>query len=242
MESNIKASFIPDKLPTTEGKGGSSRPSSTGSAADILILISVVILAVALALSAGVFLYDSYLDANVQKKSEQLQRAQQAFEPALVQELVRLDLRLQAAGDVLARHLAPSEIFSLLEELTLQSVSYSSFDYSVNEDDTISIRMKGKARNVNGVALQANVFGQHNAISSPIFSDLDLVGDGVTFSVSAIVNPSSLRYTTVFSQYSSGVEDTDIFQEETLPVDENAQSTEEFGAFGGEPEEEVVEQ
>lgn len=242
MESNIKASFIPDKMPNAQ-RGASAPKSSSGSAADILMLVAVVILAVALALSAGVFLYDSFLDANVQKKGEQLQRAQQAFEPALVEELVRLDLRLQAAGDVLARHLAPSEIFNLLEELTLQSVSYSSLDYSINEDDTIAIRMKGKAGSVNAVALQASVFGQHNAIISPIFSDIDLVSDGVTFSVSAIVNPTSLRYTTVFSQYSAGVEENTIFEDDSSSeTDENAESTENFGDFGSLPDEESVTQ
>ena len=233
MESNIKASFIPDKMPSAQGRGSSIKHSS-GSAADILILIAVVILAVALALAAGVFLYDSYLNANVQNKSQQLQRAQQAFEPQLVEELVRLDLRLLAAGDVLARHLAPSEIFSLLEELTLESVSYSSLDYSVNEDDTISIKMRGKARNVNGVALQANVFGRHNAITNPIFSELDLVGDGVSFNVSAIVNPSALRYTTVFSQYSSGIEESNPFDEQAAEVIPG--EGDDFGSFGSSPE------
>ncbi len=209
--------------------GGSAPKAPSGSAVDILMLVAVVILAVSLALSAAVFLYDSFLNANVQRKGEQLQRAQQAFEPALVEELVRLDLRLQAANDVLSRHLAPSEMFNLLEELTLQSVSYSSLDYSINEDETIAIRMKGKADSVNAVALQASVFGQNNAIVSPIFSDIDLVSDGVAFSVSATVNPAALRYTTVFSQYSTGVESEPAFEGENSAGVQEADS---FGDFG----------
>ncbi|MBL4644609.1 MAG: hypothetical protein JKX80_01955 [Candidatus Pacebacteria bacterium] len=237
MESNIKASFIPDKMPTGRPNGG-ARPSSGGGAGDILILIAIVTLAASLALAAGVFLYDRFLDANVQKKDGQLVRAQQAFEPDLIRELVRLDLRLQAADSVLAQHLAPSELFNLLEELTLQSVAYDSLDYSVEDDNTIQIKLKGKARSVNGVALQASVFGQHNAIVNPIFSDLDLVHDGVSFKVSAAVNPSALRYTTVFTQYSAGIEDTsafdsfddfgDTFNDSNVDVSESN-----FGDFGG---------
>ncbi len=199
-------------MPASQHKGAPSY-SSGGGAGDIFILVAIVALAAALALAAGVFLYDRFLDANVQKKSEQLERARQAFEPALIQELVRLDSRLQAADDVLARHLAPSELFNLLEELTLQSVAYDSLDYTVGEDDTIEIRMRGKARSVNGVALQASVFGQNNAVTNPIFSELDLVRDGVTFEVTATVNPSALRYTTVFSQYSGGVGNFSEFDE-----------------------------
>tara|TARA_B100000745_G_scaffold204527_1_gene135065 strand:- start:261 stop:977 length:717 start_codon:yes stop_codon:yes gene_type:complete len=238
MESNIKASFIPDKMPSAHS-GGSAPKAPSGSAVDILMLVAVVILAVSLALSAAVFLYDSFLNANVQRKGEQLQRAQQAFEPALVEELVRLDLRLQAANDVLSRHLAPSEMFNLLEELTLQSVSYSSLDYSINEDETIAIRMKGKADSVNAVALQASVFGQNNAIVSPIFSDIDLVSDGVAFSVSATVNPAALRYTTVFSQYSTGVESEPAFEGENSAGVQEADS---FGDFGSLPDEQEATQ
>jgi len=239
MESNIKASFIPDKMPTQRPAGGAPVSSGAGGAGDILILIAIVALAASLALAAGVFLYDRFLDANVQKKSAQLERARQAFEPVLIQELVRLDSRLQAADDVLAKHLAPSELFNLLEELTLQSVAYDSLNYEVTDDEAIKIKLKGRARSVNGVALQASVFGQHNAISNPIFSDIDLVSDGVSFGVSATVNPSALRYTTIFSQYSSGVEETSAFDsfddftdgdstETTLDA-----STEDFGDFGG---------
>ncbi len=242
MESNIKASFIPDKLPTENGRGRPTRNSS-GSAVDILMLLAIVALAVALALAAGVFLYSSFLTSNVQSKSEQLARAQQAFEPALVAELVRLDARLDAANTVLAQHLAPSEIFNLLEELTLQSVSYSSMDYALSEDGTITLKLQGKARSVNGVALQASVFGQHNAITNPIFGDLDLVSDGVEFTVTATVNPAALRYSTVFRQYSQGVQTPGVPTQETLPTstqqtneittEDAADSEEDFGEFGG---------
>lgn len=239
MESNIKASFIPDKMPTAGQGGRMPKVSGVGSAGDIFILIAIVALAASLALAAGVFLYGQFLTANVQKKSEQLERARQAFDPALIQELVRLDARLQAADDVLARHLAPSELFNLLEELTLQSVSYDSLNYSVNDEGTAQIKLRGKARSVNGVALQASVFGESNAISNPIFSALDLVSDGVKFDVSADLNSAALRYTTIFSEYSAGVDsalnDTSIL---TIPSpgDQN-QNTEtppdNFGSFGG---------
>jgi len=201
-----------------------------GGAGDIFILIAIVALAASLALAAGVFLYDRFLEANAQKKSTQLERARQAFDPNLITELVRLDSRLQAADAVLANHLAPSELFNLLEELTLQSVSYDSLDYSIGEGDAITISMKGKAHSVNGVALQASVFGQHNAISNPIFSDLDLVSDGVAFKVSAQVNPSAIRYSTIFTQYSTGVDDLDFFDDASETNEASAEDLAEIEA------------
>ena len=247
MESNIKADFIPDNMAGEKRRGNTSGSSSGGgSAVDILVLLAVVALAASLALAAGVFLYDRFLDTNAQRKGEQLARAQQAFEPELIRELIRLDARLQAADVILGSHLAPSELFNLLEELTLQSVSYESLNYQINDDDSIQISMRGKARSVNGVALQASVFGQHNAVTNPIFSDLDFVSEGVTFQVSATVNPSAIRYTNVFTQYSSGidtgVEDTGGFGGEfdaTIQQQSGTDTTdtaeaEAFGEFGGE--------
>jgi len=235
----------------TSGQGNKMpKASGAGSAGDIFILIAIVALAAALALAAGVFLYDKFLVANVQKKSEQLERARQAFDPSLIQELVKLDARLQAANDVLAKHLAPSELFNLLEELTLQSVSYDSLNYSVSDEGIAQMKLRGKARSVNGVALQASVFGESNAISNPIFSALDLVSDGVEFEVSADINPAALRYTTIFSEYSTGVDsalnDTSIFAPDVDPnagvdaIDTFSGSSDgvlpqdDFGNFGGE--------
>lgn len=237
MESNIKASFIPDRVPTSSTDNRAPR-ASDGGIGDILILVAIVVLAAALALAAGVFLYDRFLETNVEKKSSQLARAEQSFEPALIEELVRLDSRLQAANQVLTRHVAPSELFNLIESLTLQSIAYSSLDYSVLEDGGIQIRLRGKAHSVNGVALQASVFGQHNAIVNPIFSNIDIVNDGVSFEVSAQVNPTALRYTTVSSRYStetSALEEQNInFVEETQSTNQ-ATSTEGFGDFGSTP-------
>ncbi|MDP2650117.1 MAG: hypothetical protein Q8P16_00965 [bacterium] len=233
MEPNVKASFIPDKM--TAQKRGGGLPS-TGSAADIFVLLAVVALAASLALAAGVFLYDKFISSSAQRKSEQLERARAAFEPALIQELLRLDARLTSAGDVLNRHLAPSQLFRLLEEFTLQSVAFETMEYKVNENDEITLALSGKASSVNGVALQASLFGQHNAIVNPIFSDLDLVADGVTFKVTASINPAAIRYTNIAGQSPAG-----SFNSAPAPASageatgftETVPEAEEFGEFGG---------
>lgn len=199
MDPKIKASFIPDQVSAQKGKQA-SRKSSGGSLGDVLILIAIVALAAALALGAGVFLYDTYLDAQVESKEEQLARAQRSLEVRLIEELLRLDTRLDAAGQVLAQHLAPTELFTILENTTLQSVSYETLNLLVDDDNTITLTMEGRAGSVNSVALQASVLGESTAITNPIFSDLDLIADSVTFQVTANINPAALRYVNVFNQ------------------------------------------
>jgi hypothetical protein len=157
-----------------------------------------VILAIAsIALGVGMFLYVKYLETSRSSKTDQLQRAQAAFEPALIAELTRLDDRMRAGHELLNSHTAPSLLFATLEELTLETVAFNTFKLEAAEQGSISMEMRGIARSVNAIALQADLFGQHPAITSPLFSNITRTADGlVSFDLSADLNPASLRYTT----------------------------------------------
>lgn len=210
MEPKVKGTLIPDKMPSG---ARSSRGGQGGGLVDLFFLIAVIGFVAALSLSAGVFLYHQFLSSNASAKQEQIKQARSAFEPALISELLRLDSRLTAANAILAKHLAPSELFRLLGELTLQSISYDSLEYAVQEDGTITLTMEGVAQSVNGVALQADVFGKHNAIVSPIFSDLNFVSGGVSFTVNAEVNPSALRYVSLVNFVPTTAAPADTFSD-----------------------------
>lgn len=206
MESKITSSFIPDKMP-----GAPAEPSrasrSAGAGADIFVVIAIVIFAASLALSAGVFLYDKYLTASATAKSEQLQRERKLLEPATVRELMRLDNRLNASASILSSHIAPSALFKILEDLTLQSVYFKNMEYSLGKDGGIVVKMKGKARTVNGVALQADIFGKNRAIINPIFSNLNLADDGVEFDVTATIDFAALQYASISTYDNFNVND-----------------------------------
>jgi hypothetical protein len=84
-----------------------------------------------------------------------------------------------------------------LEELTLSTVSFTTMEYSAVEKSGISIEFSGLARSVNSIALQADLFGKHGAIVSPIFSNINREQEGVAFDLSASVNPTNLRFATL---------------------------------------------
>ncbi len=192
MESNIKSSFIPDDAARL---GNSQRFASGGGGGmfDLAALLSTVMLVASLALGVGVFLYVQFLQSSLSSKREQLVRAQEAFEPTLIQELTRLDDRMQAAQEILNKHAAPSLIFALLEELTLETVSFKNFSYTTLSEAP-EIKMQGLARSVNSIALQADLLGKHTAISSPIFSNITREAEGVKFDLTATVIPAAIRY------------------------------------------------
>lgn len=192
MEPKFRTSFIPKKTLAT---AISQRGKPRGSVSSAISLLALIIMLGAIALSVGLFLYGQLLESSINRKTDTLTRAEAAFEPELIRELVRLDARLIAAKRILNQHIAPSLIFSVLQESTLQSVQFKTFNLTRVSSDKISIAMKGVADNFNGVALQADIFGKNRIIKEPIFSGLNLDLDGkAVFSVTAFIDLSLISF------------------------------------------------
>lgn len=189
-ETGTPGSFIPHDTALAP-----ARTRAHNGLADLLLLSGIVLLIASGALGVGVFLYGQFLQTQSASKVDQLKRAQAAFEPALIQQITRLDDRMYAASSILSTHLAPTAFFQALNQATLQTVSFSSLDLETPDPQRITVKMQGVAQSVNSIALQAELFSKSGVISSPIFSDIARSPEGVRFSLSAVVNPSALSYT-----------------------------------------------
>ena len=190
MESSIKSSFIPE----TPLAAFAPRHKAGKGGMDLLFLVTLVIFVASATLAVGVFLYGQFLTRSSQSKIDQLERAKAAFEPSLINELTRLDDRMRAADDVLHKHTAPSALFHLLEQLTLQTVSFSSLDFAAVDDSTATMKMNGIAQSVNSIALEADLLSKSGVITSPIFTNINRLQGGVRFDFSASVNTDAIRY------------------------------------------------
>src|SRR3989344_1785469 len=191
VDTGIPASFIPHD---TSVARPSLRGGSGGGLNDLLLLVAIVIFVASAALAIGVFLYGQYLVKENTAKLEQLERAKAGFQPALIQQLTRLDDRMHAADRVLAAHIAPSIFFKALEEATLQTVSFRTLDFQVAENHNLSVKIAGIAESVNSIALQADLFSKNGVVTNPIFSNIARQPDGVHFNLSAMVNPSAINF------------------------------------------------
>ncbi|MDO8522361.1 MAG: hypothetical protein Q7S08_03685 [bacterium] len=190
METGIQNTFIPHDV----SQPAQRERAREGGIMDLVMLVSIVLLVASLALAAGVFLYQQYLDTSSKSKINQLNIAKAQFDPVLIQEFSRLDDRMRDADLILGNHIAPSVFFHMLEANTLTTVSFRSLDFQAGSDEGMSIKMGGIAKSVNSIALQADFFSKVGIITSPIFSNIDRQLDGVHFSFSALVNPSAIRY------------------------------------------------
>ena len=184
------SSFIPHETPGMV----QARYERGGGILDLVALISIVLFVASGALAGGVFLYKQYLETSSASKLDQLQRAQAAFEPSLIQQLTRLDDRMRAAGQILGSHIAPSAFFNMLASTTITTVAFNTFSFQATDPQHMTIRMDGVADSVNSVALQADLFSKGGMITSPIFSNIDREQDGVHLSLSGLMNPHSINY------------------------------------------------
>jgi hypothetical protein len=192
-ESATPGTFIPHDTVAP------ARPRQKSGLNDLLLLCAIVLFVASGALAVAVFLYGQLLQTESTSKVAQLQRAEAAFEPSLIQQITQLDDRMRAGDTILHAHIAPTAFFGALNQATLQTVSFQSLDFEASDAQNISVKMQGVAQSVNSIALQADLFSKNGVITSPIFSNIARQADGVHFDLSASVNPAAISYASLVS-------------------------------------------
>ncbi len=162
-----------------------------------LFFIALFIFIASVVAAAGVFGYQTFLSGSISNKQTSLQKEEAAFDPEQINQLIRLDSRINNAKTLLANHVAPSAIFAFLSQQTLQNVQLTSFKYSLNADGTAAIDISGIADTFASVALQSDQFNAAGQVlKDVVFSGVDNSGaKSVKFSVTANVAPSLVSYT-----------------------------------------------
>lgn len=193
MDPNSQASFIPKKPLIA-----SVAPVRSGGVS-ILWLGALFIFIMSLVGAGAAYFFASHVQDSIQQASDSLTRAQAAYDPNAVQNLIRLNNRLTQASTLLKNHLAPSALFTFLEQNTLTNVRFSDFSYSTNPSGEISLSLSGQAHDFASVALQSDVFSRSKSLKDVLFSDVnvDPSSGGVVFKVTAAVDPNLLLYGTV---------------------------------------------
>lgn len=187
MDPQVPTSFIPKEALTQER----ARAGGVG----IFLLISILIFVLSLVAAGGVFAYAQYLDKGLAGKKADLDRQKGAFDPATIQDLLRLDSRITQAKVLLQKHVAPSGIFLFLGQKTLVNVQFTSFEFSLNADNSASINMDGTADSFATIALQSDALGESSMLKDVIFSNINVSSDGrVAFTVQAKLDPALLLF------------------------------------------------
>ena len=203
MEVGVPTSFIPHDATTPLAP---HHYEQTGGLGELVTLIAIVTFVASGALAVGTYLYLQLLNQQSTQKQQQIKIVQDSLDTGLIKQITTLDKRMNSAESLLGAHIAPSAFFSVLNQTTLTTVSFQSLSFDASDPKGISVKMAGIARDINSVALQADLFGKGGVITDAIFSGIDQQADGVHFAVAGYVNPAGVNYVTLATgQTAAGV-------------------------------------
>ncbi len=188
MDPRFQSSFIPKK-PGAMNMGPKRGPIN------LLSLISTVIFIVIIAGAIAVFFYQNYLNGAIASDKQSLNLTQGEFDPATINQIIRLDSRLNMGSTLLSGHVAVSNLFTALENLTLQTVRFKDFNFITGDQSSITLTMSGEAQSFSDVALQSAAFNSSPYFKNLVTSDLSVEQSGlVAFDMTMTVDPSLVGY------------------------------------------------
>ncbi len=194
MDTKFQTSFIPKKpLVDTSGRPY-SRPVS------VFLVVAIIIFILSLGSALGVFVYKKVLIGRIANMDADLVKAKNAFEPSFLDNINKLNKRIESSKKIMDSHSAVSPLFDLFENKTLATIKFDSMNYELKDDGTASLSIAGQGKNFSSIALQSDVFGQDKNIKSPVFSDLnpDLRGN-IVFKFSASLDSSLISYKNAYA-------------------------------------------
>lgn len=202
METKFQTSFIPKK-PLIPMSG--LTPAAPRRSVSLFMVIAVLLFIASIAAAGGTFFWKSYVDSSQVKYKEELALREKQFNPNLIEDLKRQNVKIDLGKQLLDNHVAVSQIFDIIGRLTIENVRFTSMDLTVSPQtgEGIKISMKGYGTSLSAIAWQSDVLGKleryglRKVVKNPILSDPSLDTNGqVSFGFSASIDPGSLSYTT----------------------------------------------
>ena len=218
MDKEFKTTFIPKKKLVEERKKQIISPKNSS----FISLLAGLLFVTAIVSIIGVYLYKLQVTNKVSTAVASINRAEKAFEPSVIVELKKLDIRLRAATELLDKHVALSDFFASLGETTLPDIMFNDFNFTFN-DDYSEVAMSGEARGFLPIAQQSDLFEKNQYIINHIFSDFQITDTGfVSYSLTFSLNPELLSYGRKIknTQVDTTIKEEMIIQneKETLPA------------------------
>lgn len=195
MDGQLKTSFIPKK-PIQMDRSSSSLASPRARKKTLFSFVTTLIFLLSLAALGGVYFWKITLQKKIESQVEYLKQTRDEFDEKFISEATRLNLRLTSTLGLLENHLSPSELYSILEEHTLQTVSFDTFSIRDSKDGKISISGTGEAKRFETIVLQSDSFGKSGYMRNVIFDNLkqDFEKGVIGFTFNAILDPSVVLY------------------------------------------------
>jgi hypothetical protein len=191
METKFQSTFIPrgPMAPVSAAtlKRGSKKSGLFGFLAFLIFALSILI-------TVGVYGYEKYQVSHIAKMGQELEAARQSLEADALNQVMRLNTRIESTQKIVDAHTAMSPLFDFLEANTVKTLRFTEFRYDQSQGG-IKLNLKGQARGYSALALQAELFNKSKYIKNPVFTDLRLDEKGnVNFSFTADLDKGIISY------------------------------------------------
>jgi len=173
------------------------------SISGLLMSIATALLFISILSVVGAFLWKTYLSSAQTADQAALAAREKGYNLDQIQQLETESAKISLAKQVLANHVAASQVFGIIGDLTAENVRFMSLDFTGPAGTTgnSKVTLSGVGASLSAVAFQSDIlatlsqYGLSNIVKNPILSNPALNSDGtVAFSFSASIDPSALSY------------------------------------------------
>lgn len=205
METKFQTSFIPKKPLISDP----AKPEVTHRGSiSIMMVISVILFVISIGGAIFSFVWSGVLLNAQDNYKKQLAESEKRFNITLIEDLKKFSKKIDIGKQLFGKHMSVSDVFPIIGQLTIESVKFDTFDFSIpNENsDSINVILRGVARDYNSIAFQSDVlgspdrFGKNKFVKNPVVADIVEDGNGeVHFTFSGSINMSDLLYQKTFN-------------------------------------------
>ena len=159
------------------------------------LLTAIIIFLALLIVWGGIYGYTYYLETQIEERKATLQSIKDSFQRQDFNEILALSEQLTIAQSLLDRHVAVTEVFGGLEDITVNGVQYRTFSYSGSPSGPIRLVLGGRAHNYSTVISQVAEFTASSIIENVSISGLSELqeSDNVSFTMELTVSPDEIR-------------------------------------------------
>lgn len=151
--------------------------------------IMYAILGVVFLMALGVFVYGQLLATEQSRKDTALKTAEANIDRPTIEHYVQLNNRLKQSETLLAKHVAFSNFFNVLQTLLPINVRFSTLHLSFDSRGVPKVDGSGTAKNFNALAAASEALASDSRIKDAIFSKLSVNKDNsVSFGLSATLD------------------------------------------------------
>jgi hypothetical protein len=183
MPNTPTTSFIPKQGPVKRNKQTATRQ------VHVLAVIAYVAFVASLIAAVGLFLYEGYIEKQLEREVNALSQEIKGFSDADMERVREFNGRLRQTEDRLEKGISIASVLAALEQATVKSASVEQLSLKKTEDSSLTLTAKLATNNFDSTLFQRGVYERNDVIDSVVISDLtlgvpteeDSAASGITF-------------------------------------------------------------